>query len=308
MPEFIKETPGFKLNTGASIPSVGLGTWRSGQGEVAEAVKHALQNGYRHLDCAWAYGNEKEVGEGIKASGVPRSEIFITGKLWCTRHQNVEKGLDETLADLGTDYVDLFLIHWPVCLNDKGNDPKFPTLPDGSRDIDFNWNVEKDTWKGMEAVYKKGKAKAIGVSNFSIPKLKKLLETAEVVPAANQVELHPYLPQDDIVDFCKSKGILMEAYSPLGSNDSPILKDEEVLKIASKHGVESGTILISYQVARNVVVLPKSVTPARIEKNLKLVALDKEDMDTLNGLQKTKGKRFLTPAWKGVKLGFADWD
>lgn len=299
--------PHIKLNTGASIPAVGLGTWKSPPGEVAAAVKHALQKGYRHLDCAWIYGNEAEVGQGIKDSGVPREEIFITSKLWCTYHTRVEENLDETLKALGLDYVDLYLVHWPIPMNPKGNDPKFPKKEDDSRDVVTTHSVEKDTWKGMEAVYKSGKAKAIGVSNFSIKKIERLLQTAEVTPAANQVELHPYLTQQDLVDFCHAKGIAVEAYSPLGSNDSPLLSDETVTKIAKKHGVEAGNVLISFQVARGVIVLPKSVTPARIETNLKVVKLDEEDMKALNGLN--KGQRFVKPDWgKDVHLEFPDWD
>lgn len=301
------QVPTFKLQNGNEIPAVGLGTWQSAPGEVSAAVKHALQSGYRHIDCAWAYGNEAEVGEGIKQSGVPRSEIFITGKLWCSYHTKVEQCLDETLHALGTDYVDLYLIHWPVALNPNGNDPKFPTLPDGSRDV-LDWDPCTQTWPQMEAVLEKGKAKAIGVSNFSVPKIERLIKANKVVPAANQVELHPYLPQDELLEFCKSKGILMEAYSPLGSTNSPLLKDEDIVKIAEKHNVEVGNILISYQVCRGVVVLPKSVTPTRIEKNYNLVKLDDEDMKVLNGLQKTKGKRFIKPDWgPKVDLEIKDW-
>jgi len=294
------------LGSGHSIPAVGLGTWQSAPGEVAAAVKHALQSGYRHIDCAFAYGNEAEVGNGIKESGVPRSEIFITSKLWCTYHTKAEECIDDTLSKLGTDYLDLYLIHWPVALNPNGNDPKFPTRPDGSRDTIDDWDACTQTWEQMEALLKSGKTKAIGVSNWSIPKLEKLLKHAKVAPAANQIELHPYLPQDDLLEYCKSKNILLEAYSPLGSTDSPLLKDEDIKKVADKHNVETGTILISYQVARGVVVLPKSVTPARIEKNFKLVKLDEEDMKILNELHKTKGKRFIKPNWP-VSMEFADW-
>jgi len=191
-------------------------------------------------------------------------------------------------------------------MNPQGNDPKFPTLEDGKRDIVYDHNVEETTWKSMEAVYKSGKAKAIGVSNFSKTKIERLLKTAEVTPAANQVELHPYLNQQDLVDYCHSKGIQVEAYSPLGSSDSPILKDEKIVKIADKHGVEAGAVLISYQVMRNVIVLPKSVTPARIEKNFKLVKLDDDDMKTLQSLN--QDKRLIKPDWgTQVKMEFLDW-
>ncbi|GAA5867249.1 hypothetical protein JCM8547_003135 [Rhodosporidiobolus lusitaniae] len=305
MPQFI-DIPSYPLNHGGvSIPAVGLGTWQSKPGEVEKAVEAALKAGYRHIDGAWIYGNLKEVGEGLRTSGVPREEVFITSKLWCTRHRNVEEAVQENLKLLGVDYLDLYLIHWPVPMNAQGNDPKFPTREDGSRDLDLERKIA-DTWKDLEAVVEKGLVKAIGVSNFSIPFLQDLLKTAKIRPAANQVELHPYLPQHDLVNFLKENNIIAQAYSPLGSTDSPLLKDEEIVKIADKHGVSTGTVLISYQVSRDVVVLPKSVTPKRIEDNFKIVRLDSEDLDVLNNLYKTKTQRFVKPNW-GVDLKFDNW-
>ncbi|GAA6015301.1 hypothetical protein JCM10207_008941 [Rhodosporidiobolus poonsookiae] len=305
MPQFI-DIPSFPLNHGGqSIPAVGLGTWQSKPGEVEHAVQAALKVGYKHIDGAYIYGNLPEVGKGLKASGVDRKSVFITSKLWCTQHRSVEAAVRENLEQLGTDYLDLFLIHWPVPLNPNGSDPKFPKRPDGSRDLDLDRKVA-DTWADMEKLVEKGLVKAIGVSNFSIPYLEDLLKTAKIVPAVNQVELHPYLPQHELVDFCKSKNIVAQAYSPLGSTDSPLLKDEDIVKIADKHGVSTGTVLISYQVNRGVVVLPKSVTPKRIEDNFKIIQLDEEDMKTLNELHKTKGKRFIKPDW-GIDLKFPLW-
>ncbi|TKA51684.1 hypothetical protein B0A53_05389 [Rhodotorula sp. CCFEE 5036] len=307
MPAYM-DVPDIPLNSGAkklSIPAVGLGTWKSGPGEVANAVKTALRNGYKHLDLAWIYGNEQEVGQGIRDSGVPRDEIFITSKLWCTKHRDVEAAVKESLDLIGTDYLDLYLMHWPVPLNPNGNDAKFPKKEDGSRDLDTEWTINQ-TWEQMEALLEKGLVKAIGVSNFSEPVLDDLLKTAKVTPAANQVELHPYLPQHELLEYLEEKGIVAEAYSPLGSTDSPLLKDDDIKKIADKHGVSVGTILISYQVNRNVVVLPKSVTAQRIIDNLKIVKLDAEDMDTLNSLYKTKGQRFIKPDW-GIDLKFKYW-
>jgi glycerol 2-dehydrogenase (NADP+) len=242
----------FKLNTGAPIPAVGLGTWQSAPGEVAAAVEHALKSGYRHIDAAFVYQNEKEVGEGLKkafATGeIKREDVFVTSKLWCTFHQTglPEKCLDQTLQNLGLDYIDLWLMHWPVPMNPNGNHPLFPKHEDGSRDLDTKWSYV-DTWKGMEEVQKSGKVKAIGVSNFSVPYLEKLLSEATIVPAANQIENHPYLPQQEIVDFCKEKGILVQAYSPLGSTGSPLFQEEGVQEVAKKHNVGPGTVLISYQ-------------------------------------------------------------
>jgi glycerol 2-dehydrogenase (NADP+) len=268
-PDFIKQPEAvddkmsvntqFKLNTGASIPAVGLGTWQSAPGEVAAAVEHALKSGYRHIDAAFIYQNENEVGEGLKkafAYGIKREDVFVTSKLWCTFHQTglPQKCLDQTLKNLGLEYIDLWLMHWPVPMNPNGNHPFFPKHEDGSRDLDTNWSYV-DTWKGMEEVQKSGKAKAIGVSNFSVPYLETLLKSATTVPAANQIENHPYLPQQEIVDFCKEKGILVQAYSPLGSTGSPLFQEEGVKEVAKKHNVGPGTVLISYQGKHRLVVI-----------------------------------------------------
>jgi len=306
-PEPDMNTP-LHLNTGATIPALGLGTWQSKHGEVKNAVAHALKSGYKHVDCAYVYGNEAEVGEGLKEgfkSGIEREELFITTKLWCTYHSRVEENLDISLKRLGLEYVDLYLMHWPVPMNPKGNDPNFPKLPDGSRDLDKSWTYIQ-TWKEMEKLLKTGKVKAIGVANFSIPYLEKLLSEAEVVPAANQIENHPYLPQQEIVDFCNEKGIHTTAYSPLGSTGSPLFNEEGVQEVAKKHGVGPGTVLLSYHLARNSSVLAKSVTLSRIEENKKLISLDAEDMEALENISKTKGlTRFVFPAF-GVDLGFPD--
>jgi len=295
------------LNTGATIPAVGLGTWQSKPNEVSDAVDVALKAGYRHIDGAWLYNNEAEVGEGIKRSGVPRSDIFLTTKLWCTFHRNPEDNLDLSLKLLGVDYVDLYLMHWPIPLNPKGNDPKFPKRPDGSRDHDLEWSYIK-TWHEMQKLLKTGKVKAIGLSNSSIPFIESLLADPEttVVPAANQVELHPYLPQHELLEYCKSKGIVAQAYSPLGSTDSPLLKDEDVAKIAEKHKALPSQVLISWQVKRGVSVLPKSVTPQRIKDNFVKVDLDADDIKFLDNLHKKITLRVVKPPW-GIDLKFPVW-
>ncbi|KAG8926351.1 hypothetical protein FRC02_008957 [Tulasnella sp. 418] len=294
-----------KLNNGLKIPTIGLGTWQSPPGQVATAVEHALKNGYRHLDCAWIYGNEAEVGQGIKASGVPREQLFITSKVWTTYMGRVEESLQMTLNALGTDYLDLYLIHWPVALNPNGNDPKFPKHPDGSRDVLLDWDLS-ETWRQMEEIYASGRVRAIGVSNWSEPNLQLLEKTWTVVPAVNQVELHPYLPQHDLKKYCESKGIYLEAYSPLGSTTSPLLKDSVILRIAEKHSVSVANVLISWAVNRGTVVLPKSVTPSRITENNKVIELDSEDMTQLDGLAAGGKEQRLNRVPWGVSLKFAD--
>ncbi|CAK5261889.1 unnamed protein product, partial [Mycena citricolor] len=205
-----------KLNTGAEMPTVGLGTWKSQPGQVEHAVEFALRNGYKSIDTAAAYKNETEVGKGIAASGVPRSSFFLTTKLDNPDQAEAPEALESSLKNLGTDYLDLWLMHWPAPMT-KGT----PALADKSKD----W---LDAWKSMEKLYKAhpDKLKAIGVSNFSVKFMERLLEVAEVIPAVNQIELHPSCPQQDIVDFCLSKGIAVTAYSPLGSDNSPLLTNE----------------------------------------------------------------------------------
>jgi len=294
----------------ATIPAVGLGTWQSPPGQVTDAVAYALSEaGYRHIDCAFAYGNEKEVGEGIKKSGIKREDIFITSKIWCTYHRKVEENTDTILKNLGVDYVDLLLLHWPVPLNPNGNHPLFPTRPDGSRDIDEEREL-KDTWKDLEQVQRKGKAKHIGVSNFSEYTLSKILPFATIKPTVDQIELHPYLPQFKLVEYLKSEGIVPEAYSPLGSTNSPILKDDTIAELANKYGAEPAQIIIGWLMGRGIVALPKSVTASRILANSKPVQLSTEDaakIDALSSSNPDKAKRFIQPPW-GIKVGFEDWD
>ncbi|KAF8632343.1 hypothetical protein AX15_001927 [Amanita polypyramis BW_CC] len=303
--------PSIKLSSGYEIPAIGLGTWQSTEG-VIEAVAYAIKEaGYRHLDCAWAYGNENLVGEALRLSGIPRSELFITSKVWSTWHSRVEECVDQTLAKLGTDYLDLYLMHWPVPLNPNGNHPNFPTLPDGKRDVDHSWDI-RETWKQMEVLVKKGKVRSIGVSNCSQVKIEHLLTTAEVVPAVNQLELHVYNPQHKLLAFLKSKGIVPQAYSPLGSSNAPLLKDEVVNEIAEKHSLQPADVLLAYLLSKDIVILPKSVTNSRITSNitgaLKGVSkLEKSDIERLDGLAASgKQKRFVTPPWP-VELGFDNW-
>lgn len=302
-----KNTETLKLNTGAQIPVVGLGTWQSSENQGYEAVVHALKSGYRHIDTAAIYKNEEEVGRAIRDSQVPRDEIFVTTKLWGTQHRDPKVALEQTLQRLGLDYVDLYLMHWPVALRtDKitdGNLLQIPENPDGSRSVDLdNWDFVK-TWELMQEL-PKDKVRAIGVSNFSINNLETLLKSSgnKITPAANQIEVHPMLPQQELIDYCKSKGIVVEAYSPLGSTDAPILKEKEINEIATKNGVNTGQLVISWHVQRGYVVLPKSVRAERIEGNLKTFKLSQEDFETMNNYSKIHGeKRVVCPNWNPFK-------
>ncbi|KAJ5312087.1 hypothetical protein PENANT_c011G06179 [Penicillium antarcticum] len=294
-------TTHFTLNTGAKIPAVGFGTWQAKPMEVENAVEIALKQGYRHIDCAAIYRNEKEVGNGIRKSGVARDEAFVTGKLWNTKHApgDVEAALDKSLTDLGLEYLDLYLMHWPCAF--KGSDKWFPLDKDGVfelADVDYI-----TTYKAMENLLATGKVRAIGVSNFNIRRLEELLSQVSVVPAANQIEAHPYLQQTELLKFCQSKGIIVEAYSPLGNNqtgeprtvDDPLVQD-----VAREEGLDSGALLASWGVQRGTVVLSKSVTPSRIASNLQVRGLSEPAFAKLTALE--RHKRFNFPAIWGYDI------
>ncbi|KAI8054757.1 NADP-dependent oxidoreductase domain-containing protein [Thamnidium elegans] len=304
----------FTLNNGNVIPAVALGTWQSGEDQdvVYKAVKAALAAGYRHIDTAMMYGNEAEVGRGIrdglKEAGLQREEIFVTTKL-ATIHARpsfVPKAFEDSLAKLDIGYIDLYMMHWPIALN-PASGKLIPLKPDGSRDIDEELDGKFElTWGAMEKLLDSSKVKNIGVANFSIPNLERLLKTAKVVPAVNQVELHPYLPQNKLLEYCKSKGIHCSAYSPLGSSNSTLLQNETLAKIAKAHDKSIAQILVSWGTTRGS-VLPKSVNPERIKSNIETVELTEQEIQEINDISKTKTKRFVAPNW-GVPVFDEDFE
>jgi len=278
------------------MPVLGLGTWQSSTGEVGNAVKTALEAGYRHIDTATAYENEKEVGEGIKLSGVPREEIFLTTKLDTVDMRRPKAALEYSLKQLDTPYLDLWLLHWPA-----------PLTKDHKPDREVDW---LDVYKEVEKIYKENpdKIKAIGVSNWSASYLERLLENSTVVPAVNQIELHPSCTQAELVKLSKSKGIAITAYSPLGSTGTPHARNEVVKRLAEKKGVSPHTVLISlWANTDQTSVLPKSVTPERIRSNTKLVDLSDEEVNELLAIEETSHFRCCHPSWTGYgSLGFPD--
>ncbi len=296
----------YKLSSGYEMPLFGLGTWKAVQeDELYNAVREAITIGYRHFDCAKIYANEAVVGKALndafRANEVKREEIFVTSKLWNDSHAqgDVIPALQSTLRDLGLDYLDLYLIHWPVCFK-KGTE--FPTSTD-----DFippeNLPISQ-TWQGMEKAVGQGLAKSIGVSNFSIKKLKELDKTSKIKPANNQVELHPYLQQKELSEYCNANNIALTAYSPLGSMDRPsslkpenepsLLEDAVIARIAQKHNATPAQVLIKWHIQRGVAVIPKSTNFNRLKENhdAQFVGLDEPDMKKIASLE--RNFRYLT--------------
>jgi len=278
------------FSRGDVMPLLGLGTWKSDPGLVGSAVREAIRQGYRHIDCASVYGNEREIGAAIRdaiANGeVTREELWITSKLWCNSHgrENVEPALRRTLEDLQLDWLDLYLIHWPVPIRPGVGFPASGEdfLPPSDAGIHA-------TWDGLEAALDAGLTRHIGVSNFSIRKLQDLIQHGRIRPEVNQVELHPLLQQPDLEAFCREHGIHLTAYSPLGSGDRPaqlkaadepvLLENPVITAIAAEHGCSAAQVLLAWHLCRGVSTIPKSVSPVRLRENLAAAAIELRPAD-----------------------------
>ncbi len=255
-----------KLNNGVEIPYLGLGTWQTKAGkETYESVQYALEIGYRHIDTAAIYMNEQDVGRAVNESGIPREEVFVTTKLWNDDqgYDKTLKAFDKSMKKLNFDYIDLYLVHWPV---------------EGKR---------IESYKALEKLYSDGLCKSIGVSNFTIKHLEELISAVDIIPQVNQVEFHPFLYQKELLGYCNSKNIAIEAYSPLvrgKRSDHPLLKS-----IAEKYGKTWAQILIRWSLQHNLIVLPKSARYERIKQNADVFdfELSAEDMDALNNINDT---------------------
>jgi 2,5-diketo-D-gluconate reductase A len=260
--------PDIRLNSGETIPQLGFGVFKIDPAETADAVSEALGVGYRHIDTAEMYGNEKGVGEAVRASGLNRSEIYLTSKLNNGFHKpdDARRAFDGTLEALGSDYVDLFLIHWPL-----------PTLYGG----DFI-----STWHTLEEFYRQGRARSIGVSNFQVAHLRRLVQESEVVPAVNQIEVHPYLCNEEVRVADAELGIVTEAWSPIAKGR--VLNDPIIGAIASRVGRTPAQVTLRWHIQRGDVIFPKSTTPARIMENFEIFdfELEPEDIAAISALEK----------------------
>ena len=281
----------YTFKNGDKIDILGLGTWKSDTKEIKTAIHAALDAGYRHIDCAYVYGNEVAIGEALQQyftdHNLKREDIWLTSKLWNTAHlaKDVKPALQETLDALQTDYLDLYLMHWPVAFR-----PDLKGFPEKSEDfLSLEEAPLEDSWEAMIALKNDGLIKHAGVSNFSQHKLEQLIKKSSEKPEMNQIELHPYLQQWDMLDFCKQNDICLTAYSPLGSKDripqmkapdEPSLLENKVInEIAEKHEASPAQILIKWAIDRGTVVIPKSTNPKRIQQNFESLKVELDDQD-----------------------------
>ena len=265
--------PKIELNDGHSIPQLGFGVFQIPPEETAEAVVRALETGYRHVDTAQMYGNEREVGEAVRASGLDGADVFVTSKLSNASHRpdDARRSFDETLAALGSDYVDLFLVHWPL-----------PTRYDG----DY-----VSTWKALEEFKSEGRARSIGASNFEVEHLERLADECDVVPAVNQIELHPYFQNEEVRRYGEEHGIATQAWSPIAQGE--VLDDPAIGEIARRVGRTPAQVVLRWHIQRGSIVFPKSTTPARIEENFALFdfGLDPDDVGRIDALDRGESGR-----------------
>lgn len=258
------------LNNDIHIPQLGYGVWKIPNEEATESVKAALDAGYRLIDTAMIYGNEQGVGEALAKSGVPRNELFITTKVWNADqgYDNTLKAFDTSLAKLDLDYVDLYLVHWPT--------------------PEYDEYIE--TYKALEKLYQDGRTRAIGVCNFDIEHLERLINECDIIPAVNQVECHPYLQQKELKDFCNKHGIVLEAYSPL-MNGTKVLEDPVIKDIANQYNKTAAQVILRWHLQSDVIVIPKTVTPARMKENLDILDFELTESDMRKIAELDRGER-----------------
>lgn len=263
----------FELNNGVKIPCVGFGTYKAAQGKTAEVIRTAIDAGYRYFDTASFYGTEPYLCEAVKDSGIPREKFFITSKVWKTEmgYERTKEAFEATLERLGTDYLDLYLIHWP--------------LPEPDYE---DWKaLDLETWRALEEFYKEGRVRAIGLSNFLPHHIENILQNCEIRPAVDQIEFHPGYSQEAALRYCREKEILVQGWSPLGR--MRVSKEPLILELAEKHGVSAAQICLRYALQRNVIPLPKSSSIERMKQNQELFGFEisGEDMYRLETMPQT---------------------
>lgn len=258
------DMPTITLQNGLEVPQIGLGLFLMEDiDETSWAVKHAIHTGYRHFDTAAAYGNEEVLGQALKEAGIVREQLFITSKVWNNMqgYEKTKQAFEESCEKIGTDYLDLYLIHW------------------------FGVDV-KGTWQAMEELYEEGRIKAIGVSNFTIEHLESMKEYAKIKPMVNQVETHPYFPQNDLIDYMHSEGIVHEAWGPLSQGKSDLLFHPVLQELGEKYGKTPAQVVLRWHIERGTIIIPKSVNPGRLAENIDILdfSLNEEDMDKMAGV------------------------
>lgn len=279
----------YTLSNGVKIPKIGLGTWLIPDGEAAQAVRDAVAMGYRHIDTAQAYGNERGVGEGVRTCGVPREEIFITSKVAAEHktYKSAAKSIDESLAKLGMDYIDLMIIHCPQPWAEFRGERRYFT-------------ENKEVWRALENAYKDGKVKAIGVSNFLVDDLENILDGCEVKPIVNQILTHITNTPLELINFCREHDVLCEAYSPIAHGEA--LKNRLILSVAEKYSVTPAQLCVRYALQLGMVVLPKTSNPEHMKNNADIeFEISAEDMDILELAEKIKdyGEHSYFPVFSG---------
>lgn len=285
------------LNSGYQMPMVGLGTWKLEKDKIEKCIRVAIKEGYKHIDTASRYGNEEDIGNCLqklfKENIIKREEIFITSKLWNACHKNPEHALRKTLKDLKINYVDLYLIHWPVTFatNDEGKEIYNENGENVLEEFDCVILCKK-----MEELVEKGLVKSIGISNFGFVNIEKILKNCKIKPAVNQIEINPYFTQKDLVEYCQEKSIQVVSYSSLGSSNPSVYnlrEDSEIKAISLKYKKTVPQIILSWLIMRNIMVIPKSSSENHIKENIDLISLERDDFITISKLD--KNFRFVDP-------------
>lgn len=270
-------TDTFTMYDGNTIPCIGYGTYKTGDGEVYDAVTAAIKAGYRHIDTAAFYGNEAGIGRAIRDCGVPREELFITSKVWNTDrgYENAKKAFAGTMERLGLEYLDLYLIHWPANKKQFGDEAK---------------QINAQTWKALEELYAEGKVREIGLSNFLPHHIEELMETAKVKPMVDQIEFHPGWAQPETVGYCQKNGIVVEAWSPLGRR--AVLDSEVLQKIGARYKKSTAQVCVRWVLQHGILPLPKTVSPERMAENADVFdfSLTAQEMETIDGLKDLGGQ------------------